>query len=890
MGGNISQKKGSRRASSRSRGNSFISDSEGHFGTPEAATPVHTPPTFPGELENNNADPDKTDVDREEHLIVTAPVWDQDILNSHTMGQDEPAVPMGGPLKVNIQTLEAEQTENLPEDLGSVPVPASSPVKETFEVSESTAASCEPSQAPVPVLLADPVLEQAPTPVPAPVLAPVLASIPEPESVQDIETEVSPALELPEQKPVAEPEPQYNGLDQTEPPQKTKTGKSKPPSLMVKATLDDPVQTNEEQALPVPKANYKFDPDQLDDSFNPFISGGSKIPNSPPPCGSSSLPRLEPLGASLPVYEANSAPAAEEETMESLSKAKPVVLEFGLDEGTVSKPPPRKLGGKKTISKLAAKKQKPKGSAASSKPASEPTDSQPVLEPLSQPVSEPDSQPVSEPDSQPAPEPVSDPLLETALPGSDSTAPLNLDDVPIPKTGTYNFDPNQWDDPNFNPFGSNNKMSGSPVLPKGSYSFDPDNFDDSVDPFKPSKALSTEESSSSAPQLEKKVKEVGKQKGGQPAGEKKVRQIPKKSKERSADPRKSEQVKFLCFLLNSCKLQKYDESQSLVLDVCNQEEDEVVVQTPEITQRVHHATDEEKLASTGIMGQTSDSLEEIGEPECNKAPAKKQQTKDIPVIDEVPEIADDLEEKDICCLKEEISEISISQTTKVTSSEAPDFAALSQDNIPLSEMDKAAVLTLIREEIITKEIEVNEWKRKYEESRVEVMEMRKIVAEYEKTVAQMIEDEQQQKTLSCSKSVRQLTIERDQAIADLNSVERSFADLFRRYENMKGVLEGFKKNEEVLKKCAQDYLMRIKQEEQRYQTLKVHAEEKLDKANEEIAQVRAKATAEGVALNASLRKEQMKVDSLERAVLQKNQEIEELTKICDELIAKLGTE
>lgn len=36
-------------------------------------------------------------------------------------------------------------------------------------------------------------------------------------------------------------------------------------------------------------------------------------------------------------------------------------------------------------------------------------------------------------------------------------------------------------------------------------------------------------------------------------------------------------------------------------------------------------------------------------------------------------------------------------------------------------------------------------------------------------------------------------------------------------------------NEEVLKKCAQDYLARIKQEEQRYQTLKLHAEEKLAK-------------------------------------------------------------
>ena len=36
-------------------------------------------------------------------------------------------------------------------------------------------------------------------------------------------------------------------------------------------------------------------------------------------------------------------------------------------------------------------------------------------------------------------------------------------------------------------------------------------------------------------------------------------------------------------------------------------------------------------------------------------------------------------------------------------------------------------------------------------------------------------------------------------------------------------------NEEVLKNCAQEYLARVKQEEQRYQTLKLHAEEKLDK-------------------------------------------------------------
>lgn len=196
-------------------------------------------------------------------------------------------------------------------------------------------------------------------------------------------------------------------------------------------------------------------------------------------------------------------------------------------------------------------------------------------------------------------------------------------------------------------------------------------------------------------------------------------------------------------------------------------------------------------------------------------------------------------------------------------------------------------LGIAREEIVTKEKEVLEWQRKYEESRQEVVEMRRIVAEYEKTIAQMIEDDQKEKSLS-HHTIQQLIMEKDQALADLNSVEKSLADLFRRYEKMKDVLEGFRKNEEVLKKCAQEYLSRVRKEEQRYQALKIHAEEKLDRANAEIAQVRAKAKQEQAASQASLRKEQMKVDSLERTLEQKNKEIEELTKICDELIAKMG--
>ncbi|XP_072095594.1 uncharacterized protein [Mobula birostris] len=204
-----------------------------------------------------------------------------------------------------------------------------------------------------------------------------------------------------------------------------------------------------------------------------------------------------------------------------------------------------------------------------------------------------------------------------------------------------------------------------------------------------------------------------------------------------------------------------------------------------------------------------------------------------------------------------------------------------------NQRDLDSALRAAREEIVEKEREAAEWKRKYDESKQEVVEMRRIVAEYEKTIAQMIEDDHREKSIS-HHTVQQLILEKDQALSDLNSVEKSLADLFRRYEKMKEVLEGFRKNEEVLKKCAQEYLARVKKEEQRYHALKIHAEEKLDKANAEIAQVRAKSKSEQTAFQASLRKEQMKVESLERTLEQKNKEVEELTKICDELIAKMG--
>ncbi|XP_059992443.1 transforming acidic coiled-coil-containing protein 1 isoform X3 [Lagenorhynchus albirostris] len=382
--------------------------------------------------------------------------------------------------------------------------------------------------------------------------------------------------------------------------------------------------------------------------------------------------------------------------------------------------------------------------------------------------------------------------------------------------------------PDFGPFGGHSPLQRSPLLSaQGSYRFDPDHFDESMDPFKPAMTLTSSDFGSPASSHISEILES-----------------PKKAKSR--------------LITSGCKVKKY-EAQSLALDGCSQDEGAVISQISDISNRDGHATDEEKLASTS-SGQKPIGAEGKG----TEKETCQQMEKDGPAV---PALLESLGEK--------------GPVSVACGGESP------LDGICLSESDKTAVLTLIREEIITKEMEASEWKKKYEETRQEVLEMRKIVAEYEKTIAQMIEDEQRT-SMTSQKSFQQLTMEKEQALADLNSVERSLSDLFRRYENLKGVLEGFKKNEEALKKCAQDYLARVKQEEQRYQALKVHAEEKLDKANEEIAQVRTKAKAESAALHAGLRKEQMKVESLERALQQKNQEIEELTKICDELIAKLG--
>ncbi|XP_041521939.1 transforming acidic coiled-coil-containing protein 2 isoform X16 [Microtus oregoni] len=742
----------------------------------------------------------------------------------------------------------------------------------------------------------------------------------------------------------------------------TKTEPATPESTGCTLSEETPLEPT-----PVPTATCPLTLERAEEDVNPPVSGGGRVQNSPP-VGRKSVPLT-------------TAPEAVEVTLSESggqgdfpAKGLSVRLEFDYSEDKSNwdsqqeNAPPTKKIGKKPAAKM----------------------------------------PLRRPKMKKTPEKLDN------TPASPPRSPTEPNDIPIAK-GTYTFDIDKWDDPNFNPFSSTSKMQDSPKLPQQSYNFDPDACEESLDPFKTSSKTPSSPSKSPASfEIPASTAEVDGDGLNKPAKKKKT-------------PLKTDTFRV-----------KKSPKRSPLSDPPSQ--DSTPAATPEAAPAISavvHATDEEKLAVTSQkwtcmtvdldadkqdFPQPSDLSNFVNETKFN-SPSEELDYRNSYEIEYMEKLGSSLPQEDDTPKKQalylmfdtsqespvksppvrmsdsptpcsgssfEETEALVNAATKLqhpvtrglvsnqepllqvpekssqkeleamalgTPTEAIEITApegafasadallsrlahpaslcgaldylepdLAEKNPPVfaqklqreaahppdvsisktalysrigpTEVEKPpgllfqqpdldSALQVARAEVISKEREVSEWRDKYEESRREVMEMRKIVAEYEKTIAQMIEDEQREKSVS-HQTVQQLVLEKEQALADLNSVEKSLADLFRRYEKMKEVLEGFRKNEEVLKKCAQEYLSRVKKEEQRYQALKVHAEEKLDRANAEIAQVRGKAQQEQAAYQASLRKEQLRVDALERTLEQKNKEIEELTKICDELIAKMG--
>ncbi|VDM02348.1 unnamed protein product [Schistocephalus solidus] len=166
-----------------------------------------------------------------------------------------------------------------------------------------------------------------------------------------------------------------------------------------------------------------------------------------------------------------------------------------------------------------------------------------------------------------------------------------------------------------------------------------------------------------------------------------------------------------------------------------------------------------------------------------------------------------------------------------------------------------------------------------------VSDMQRCISEYERSLQELAKEKTRAEE-EAKESVINIISERDQAIEEISTIEKAFGDLHRRFEKSKQIIEGFKKNEEILKKSAEDYQAQLRRQEQKYQALKAHAEQKLIKVAEETEQVKRNTEGEVTLLRAAIKRSELQIKSLESQLEQKIRENTELTKICDELISK----
>ncbi|XP_026332879.1 uncharacterized protein LOC113239931 [Hyposmocoma kahamanoa] len=183
---------------------------------------------------------------------------------------------------------------------------------------------------------------------------------------------------------------------------------------------------------------------------------------------------------------------------------------------------------------------------------------------------------------------------------------------------------------------------------------------------------------------------------------------------------------------------------------------------------------------------------------------------------------------------------------------------------------------------------INELTKKLDEKTKHNKSMAMVVEEYERTIASLIAEKEQDKKRHADER-SQLIRERDEQTAHLASMEVSFSDLHSKYEKSKQIILGFKTNEEAYKKSIKEFEDNLSKMQNNYELLKQHATSKLNHANEELQKINRAHEAEVLKLNAMIKRKELHITSLEETVSQKTKANEELTAICDELINKVSS-
>lgn len=161
-----------------------------------------------------------------------------------------------------------------------------------------------------------------------------------------------------------------------------------------------------------------------------------------------------------------------------------------------------------------------------------------------------------------------------------------------------------------------------------------------------------------------------------------------------------------------------------------------------------------------------------------------------------------------------------------------------------------------------------------------------VMEEYEKTISSLIEEQQQEKK-SAQELLDKVIAERDEALTHLENSECSFNDILAKYEKCKAVILETKKREKTYEQKMTEYQAGVNKYEELYGNLKQMTSNTLAKANETLENLKKNYNIEITKLNATVKKHEITIASLQESLAQKTKDNEELMRLYDQLISEV---
>ncbi|KAK5639321.1 hypothetical protein RI129_011813 [Pyrocoelia pectoralis] len=152
---------------------------------------------------------------------------------------------------------------------------------------------------------------------------------------------------------------------------------------------------------------------------------------------------------------------------------------------------------------------------------------------------------------------------------------------------------------------------------------------------------------------------------------------------------------------------------------------------------------------------------------------------------------------------------------------------------------------------------------------------RKVIVDYENVISSQLSE------------LQKVNKEHNRIKKHFENLEMAFSDVHLKYERAKIIVDGYKTNEDTLRQTLTLSRENLLQSEEKYEILKVHAKEQIEKANQELHAIRDKYEAEIHKLTAVVKRLEIKVSSLEDSLDQKVKECSSLSALCDEFTGKM---